>query len=107
MALSGPARPDGSRPALVGRHPKFASSHKRAEDTHDPGIAGPSRAVGLVLARKASTSRQTAHSALVGESPAARMAGSRPAPAPMRTAAAMPPTQAWVGITVVQPLVWA
>ena len=46
-------------------------------------------------------------SASVGERRAARIAGRMPAIAPIRIAAAMPPPQASVGITVVQCLVWA
>jgi len=51
--------------------------------------------------------RYTVQSASVGDMRAARMAGSRPAMAPMSRAAASPPVQARVGMTVVQCLVWA
>jgi hypothetical protein len=50
---------------------------------------------------------QMVHSASVGERRAALSAGSRPARAPMRTAAARPPAQASVGMAVAQPLAWA
>jgi hypothetical protein len=49
----------------------------------------------------------TVRSASVGESCAARMAGRRPATAPIRMAAARPPAQAVVGTTAVQCLTWA
>ena len=45
--------------------------------------------------------------ASVGESPAARIAGRSPAIAPIRTAEAIPPAQASVGITTAQCLVLA
>ena len=47
------------------------------------------------------------HSASVGDSRAALSAGSRPANAPMSSAAASPPAQAWAGMTTAQPLVCA
>jgi hypothetical protein len=46
---------------------------------------------------------QMARRAWVGEMRAARMAGSSPARAPMITAAARPPAQAWGGMTTVWP----
>jgi hypothetical protein len=49
----------------------------------------------------------TVRSASVGESRAARSAGSRPATAPIRSAAPSPPAQARVGMTIAQPLVEA
>ncbi len=49
----------------------------------------------------------TVRSASVGERRAARIAGSRPAIAPIANAAASPPAQARVGITVAQCLLWA
>ena len=46
-------------------------------------------------------------SASVGESRAARIAGSSPAIVPIAIAAAIPPAHAAVGITIAQCLVWA
>src|SRR5277367_3983443 len=45
--------------------------------------------------------------AWVGDMRAARMAGSNPAMAPMRTADASPPAHASVGMTTLQCLLWA
>ena len=45
--------------------------------------------------------------AWVGDRRAARMAGSSPARAPMATAAARPPAQAWDGMTTASPWLWA
>jgi hypothetical protein len=50
---------------------------------------------------------QTVRSASVGDRRAARMAGSSPARAPMTTAAARAPAQAWVGMVTVSPWPWA
>jgi hypothetical protein len=53
------------------------------------------------------TAGQTVRRASVGDMRAARIAGSRPAAAPIRMAAPRPPVQAMVGITTVQSLVEA
>jgi enamine deaminase RidA (YjgF/YER057c/UK114 family) len=53
------------------------------------------------------TAAQTVRSDSVGESRAARTAGSRPAIAPMTMAEAIPPAQATVGMTIAQSLVEA
>ena len=51
--------------------------------------------------------RHTVQSAWVGDIRAARMAGRSPAMAPISSAAASPPAQARVGMTVAQCWVWA
>jgi uncharacterized protein (TIGR00369 family) len=52
-------------------------------------------------------SRQTVHRAWVGDRRAARMAGGRPARAPMSRVAARPPAQASGEMTMAQLLAWA
>jgi len=55
-------------------------------------------------ARSLDAAGQMLHRARVGDRRAARIAGSRPARAPMSMAAAMPPAHASGGMTVAQPL---
>jgi hypothetical protein len=66
-----------------------------------------SGSLGQAAQRRAMSSRHTARSAVVGDSRAARRAGSRPAIAPIVIAAPIPPAHAVVGMTTAQCLVLA
>ncbi len=68
---------------------------------------GGACAAGRVACPAGCLSCQTVQSASVGDRRAARMAGRRPARAPMATAAARPPAQACGGMTVSSPCEWA
>jgi hypothetical protein len=68
------------------------ASFPQARTTHPAG------------ARSLDAAGQMLHRAWVGDRRAARIAGSRPARAPMSMAAAMPPAHASGGMTVAQPL---
>jgi hypothetical protein len=70
-------------------------------------VAAPGRRCAPGLPGFRSSASYTVQSAWVGDIRAARNAGSRPARAPMSRAAASPPAQARVGMTVAQCLVWA
>ncbi len=87
------------------------STFGRARRIHADGVASAPFRFATRLSGGRSESgqqmRQTVRSACVGERRAARMAGSSPARAPMRTAAARPPAQAVVGLTTAQCLRWA
>src|SRR5262249_59992290 len=80
-----------------------AASHERFPKTRAKGrVSGSYRATYRIR-----VACQTVRRASVGDSRAARRAGSRPAIAPVATAAATPPAQAVVGMTMAQCLVLA
>jgi hypothetical protein len=69
----------------------------------DDGTLRRTPAAGRIACPAGCLSRQTVQSAWVGDRRAARMAGSSPARAPMMTVAAIPPVQAWGGMTTASP----
>ena len=75
---------------------------KRPGSSAQP-VGGEAGEDGPVACPPSCLSCQTVHSAWVGDRRAARMAGSSPARAPMMTAAASPPAQAWGGMTTASP----
>jgi NAD(P)-dependent dehydrogenase (short-subunit alcohol dehydrogenase family) len=68
---------------------------------------GPDRGIARLAGHRRSTSAHAVRSATVGGSREARMAGVRPASAPIRIAEAIPPDQASTGITTCQCFVLA
>jgi hypothetical protein len=101
------AAADARTTPCVGDHAVLAAVQERASDAvpFDPDVA-PRPVDDTQIAGDPPSFRARAHtvrSASVGESRAARRAGSKPAIAPIAIAAPMPPAQAVAGMTTAQP----
>jgi ketosteroid isomerase-like protein len=105
----GPGRPSPPVGVAVSTHePDCEDMHApagRARST--PGLSWKDSPQSHFKPRRLRSCGYSVRRASVGESRAARIAGSSPAMAPIAMAAASPPAHASVGMTVVQCLVWA